>query len=422
MPAEVEEAFMEAYAGAAQRLGPDPRQHLLHRRTGRLSGGAPLLLRHGALGQGPAVHFAVWRQGECRQQDEGLRDHRLGQTAAQVGAQGAARIALRVRRHDKGHQAPLRSLAPGHHRGLTHAGVPGQGRLDLTKLDAEAAHLDLVVDPAQKLDFAVPSVARQVARAVEAPARLAGEQIGPEPVRRQLRTAQVSAGQPRAADPQLTGDPDWHRLEPSVEQVDPGIGERPPDGGRCARVPRHQRAGRVGRVLGGAVEVVDAAHPGQLVNPVGQVARQRLSGQVHRPHRGREGSGPHQLGHGRGDGVDQGHLSRGGPSGQSQNVVGEDHRTAGGERDEDLEDRQVETDGGRAEHARELFRRIGLRSPGNQGHRARMTDRDPLRKPGRSRGIDEVGKLLGIVIAAEQLGRLRLVDSVQQHHLATIGG
>ena len=57
--------------------------------------------------------------------------------------------------------------------------------------------------PPQVLQVAVGQPPRQVARAVEARARLGAERIGHEALRRQLRPAQVALRQPRAADVDL---------------------------------------------------------------------------------------------------------------------------------------------------------------------------------------------------------------------------
>ena len=76
----------------------------------------------------------------------------------------------------------------------------GQRGLDLAQLDAEAAHLDLVVDAAEELERAVGQPARQVAGAVEPRARLAAERVGDEALGGQVRPAEVAAGQAGAAD------------------------------------------------------------------------------------------------------------------------------------------------------------------------------------------------------------------------------
>ncbi len=45
-----------------------------------------------------------------------------------------------------------RRLLARHHHGLAHGRVPRQGGLDLAQLDAVAADLDLVIEPAQEHD------------------------------------------------------------------------------------------------------------------------------------------------------------------------------------------------------------------------------------------------------------------------------
>ena len=65
----------------------------------------------------------------------------------------------------------------------------GQRRLDLAQLDAEAAELHLVVEPAQELDRAVRPAARQVAGAVEPRAGL--------PKGSGTKRSAVSSGRPR---------------------------------------------------------------------------------------------------------------------------------------------------------------------------------------------------------------------------------
>ena len=82
----------------------------------------------------------------------------------------------------------------------------GERRLDLAELDAEAAHLDLVVDPAEELELAVRPVAREVAGAVEALARRA-ERVGHEALGGQLRPVEVAAGEAGAAQAELAGTP-----------------------------------------------------------------------------------------------------------------------------------------------------------------------------------------------------------------------
>ena len=56
--------------------------------------------------------------------------------------------------------------------------VRGQHRLDLAELDAEAAELDLLVDPAEELERAVGAPAHEIARAVQPRTRIVGNGFG----------------------------------------------------------------------------------------------------------------------------------------------------------------------------------------------------------------------------------------------------
>ena len=73
---------------------------------------------------------------------------------------------------------------------VAHAGVRAQRRLDLARLDAEAAHLHLVVQPPQELQRPVRPPAHPVARAVQPRARLPENGSG-------TKRSAVSAGRPR---------------------------------------------------------------------------------------------------------------------------------------------------------------------------------------------------------------------------------
>ncbi len=68
--------------------------------------------------------------------------------------------------------------------------MPGERRLDLPQLDAEAAHLHLVVDPPEVLELAVRPPAGEVAGAVEAGAGPAANGSG-------TNRSAVSSGRPR---------------------------------------------------------------------------------------------------------------------------------------------------------------------------------------------------------------------------------
>ena len=88
----------------------------------------------------------------------------------------------------------------------------GQGGLNLTEFDAQAADLDLGVDPANELEVAVRSITRQIAGPVKPCPGLRAERIGYEALRGQLRPVQVATGQADAGDKNFARDSYRHGL------------------------------------------------------------------------------------------------------------------------------------------------------------------------------------------------------------------
>ena len=142
------------------------------------------------------------------------------------------------------------------------SGCSASDDFDLAELDAKAAQLDLVVQAPEELQLAVGAPPALVAGAIQARARLRRERVGDEPLCRQVGTAQIAVGQARAADVELTGHADRHRLAAGVEHVDLGVGEGPADRDRReirGQLRRDAIAGGERRALGGPV-AVDQLH------------------------------------------------------------------------------------------------------------------------------------------------------------------
>src|SRR5690606_27544417 len=134
------------------------------------------------------------------------------------------------RPHDVGSETLVRSARrPGHDHGIRHRIVLAEARLDLPQLDAVAADLDLVVQPAEKLDGAVLSPVGEVARAVEASTVLPGEGVGHEPFRSEVGPADVPTCDLYAADAQLAGYADGCLEAMRVQDMDPRVGDRSAD-------------------------------------------------------------------------------------------------------------------------------------------------------------------------------------------------
>src|SRR5205823_8458673 len=101
---------------------------------------------------------------------------------------------------------------------------------DLAQLDAEAAQLDLVVDPAKKLEIAIGPVAGEVPGPVEPCPRHRAERMRNEPLGGQRRPIKIAAGQAGSAKIELAGHAKGHRAKPAIEKIDLGVGNRTADG------------------------------------------------------------------------------------------------------------------------------------------------------------------------------------------------
>ena len=106
-----------------------------------------------------------------------------------------------------------------------------QRGLDLAKLDADAANLDLVIDASQVVEGAVGPPTRKVAGAVHALAGRRGMGVGHEPLRSQAGTVQIAARRPTPAMYSSPAAPTAAGPEILIENIDPRIPDRSADGG-----------------------------------------------------------------------------------------------------------------------------------------------------------------------------------------------
>ncbi|SAL00520.1 hypothetical protein AWB76_07860 [Caballeronia temeraria] len=82
--------------------------------------------------------------------------------------------------------------------GFAHGRMIDELRLDLAKLDTEAANLDLMIVAAEELDVAIGAITGEVARAIEP--RTGCKWTGDEPLRRERRAPQIAARDACAAN------------------------------------------------------------------------------------------------------------------------------------------------------------------------------------------------------------------------------
>src|ERR671930_1867119 len=133
------------------------------------------------------------------------------------------------RRHHIAHKlrAPA-TLTARNHRSLRYTRMPPQRRLNLPRLNAEAAHLDLMVRATHKLQNSIQSPPRQVPAAVHPSTR------SPKPVRYKTLSSQPSAPNiattnTTARDVKLPNYPNSHRLQAIIQYIYAQIRDPAPD-------------------------------------------------------------------------------------------------------------------------------------------------------------------------------------------------
>src|SRR5262245_947202 len=219
--------------------------------------------------QRSTVQLPVRRQRETIQNNIRRRHHVLGQQPAQVRAQ-ILRLGRTLPSPNHIRHQPLAAPAvlARNHRSLRNSPMPHQRSLDLPRLDAEAANLHLRVRAPQKLQDPVPPPPRKVPGPVH-PAPRRSMRVRYKPLRRQSRTTQIAARQPRARNVQLPTHPSRYRLQPTVQYINPRVPDRSPNRHRSVigisglQVIGRAAARRLGRaVMNNELGLRDVLAPG----------------------------------------------------------------------------------------------------------------------------------------------------------------
>src|SRR5262249_18998241 len=155
--------------------------------------------------EGPAVDLAVEIERQRGEHGNPGGHHILRQPLAQEGPK------LRGRRssgatHVGKQPSFAGTILPYADGRLLDRRMTGEGGLDLSGLDAEAADLDLAVQPAEEFDRPRRAKADLVTRPIE-PLPGAGERVWQEAFRGHLRLAEVAPGEALATEVELTWNP-----------------------------------------------------------------------------------------------------------------------------------------------------------------------------------------------------------------------
>ena len=124
-------------------------------------------------------------------------------------------------RHHIGHQPLVAGLILArNHRSLRNRRMTHERRLDLARLDAEAAQLHLRIGAPEKLQNPVRTPAHQVPGAIH-PAPRRPKPVRNEPLPRQPRPTQIPARQPSPRNVKLPRHPNRNRLQARIQHVNP---------------------------------------------------------------------------------------------------------------------------------------------------------------------------------------------------------
>ena len=122
------------------------------------------------------------------------------------------------------------------------------------------------------------------------------------------------------------------RLLVGIQYVDLGVGQR--FANRNFAFPWNQSVGRIGRILGGPVQVVNFSRLRLFVDLLGQACGQSFPRQIYYLHGVGHGIHPHQFRYRRRHGVDQSHLAGRGQLGQGERILRHDDFSTQAERHE----------------------------------------------------------------------------------------
>src|SRR5260370_8549643 len=113
-----------------------------------------------------------------------------------------------------------RPIRARNHNRLRHTRVPNQRGLDLPRLNAEAAYLNLMVRSPHKLQNPIPAPARQVPAAVH-PAPRSTKPVRNKALPRQTATPNIPATNPTTRNVKLPNNTNSHTLQPPLHYITP---------------------------------------------------------------------------------------------------------------------------------------------------------------------------------------------------------
>src|ERR1700730_18121138 len=158
-----------------------------------------------------------------------------------------------------------RPIRARNHNRLRHTRVPNQRGLDLPRLNAEAANLNLMVRSPHKLQNPIPAPARQVPAAVHPAPRSA------KPVRNKPPT------NPSTRNVKLPNNPNRYRLQTTIQYINPRVPNRTTNRDLARAIVTAWPIGHVDGGFGRTVKVFHAHVRQQRLDLVAGLSRERLA-------------------------------------------------------------------------------------------------------------------------------------------------
>ncbi len=233
--------------------------------------------------QGLAVQFPARVQRELVEHHDRRRQHVRRKRTRCVPAQvRGVDSATRRGNHIRHQMITRRGIRIDDDRSTGHIRMRPQHRLDLTQLDPLTTELHLEIGTPDVLEHPVPPAPHQITRAVH-PRPGTTERIRHEPIRRQIRPAQIPPRQLDATEIQLPRHPHRNRMQPRIQHIHLGVPLRHTDRHRhlvgVRRLPvRHRHRG-----LGRPVQIVqprrrhghgtDSRSPAASASPITNTCR-----------------------------------------------------------------------------------------------------------------------------------------------------
>src|ERR1700750_427001 len=121
-------------------------------------------------------------------------------------------------------RAPRPFTSPNH-RSLRHTRMPPQRRLNLPRLNAKTANLNLMVRATHKLQNSIPTPPRQVPAAVH-PSPRSTKPVRNKALPSQPATANIAATYPTAGYVKLPNYPNRYRLKPIIQNINTRVPNR----------------------------------------------------------------------------------------------------------------------------------------------------------------------------------------------------